>query len=184
MVARIIPESALSIRICCWGRYLLCLWAYSTFSGAFHLFTEIFQKGLIPSDTDFRIFRDFAKIPGLDMAFVKNGYVYHTKFDNVEHVTSGSIQHEGSNVLELLKSLGDTDFSKAEYTDTKDKTVFFDVFGYFVLVYSENTAIILNIFVGVAVLAIAWKEGKQCQSRNSFLLNSLLIGVFFISSGW
>jgi hypothetical protein len=36
---------------------------------------EIFQSGVIPADTDYRIFRDFGEIPGIDMAFYRNGYV-------------------------------------------------------------------------------------------------------------
>lgn len=81
---------------------------------------EVFQAGLIPSDTDFRIFRDFGGVPGLDMAYIFNGYVYHTKYDRVNISPRASLQHTGDNVLALARALGnapeidDTAVSKAQ----------------------------------------------------------------------
>jgi len=66
---------------------------------------ELFQNNFIPSDTDFRIFRDFGNVPGLDMAHALNGYVYHTKYDNFKNLARGTYQSTGENVLALTWAL-------------------------------------------------------------------------------
>ncbi|KAJ8717542.1 hypothetical protein PYW07_005472 [Mythimna separata] len=62
---------------------------------------ELFESGLIPADTDFRIFRDFGKLSGVDLAWSSNGYVYHTRLDTPEQVPPAALQRTGDNVLAL-----------------------------------------------------------------------------------
>jgi len=119
---------------------------------------EIFQRGLIPSDTDFRIFRDFLNVPGLDFAFVKNGWVYHTKYDSIENIPQGSLQNVGTNILALTQTLGNLDFSEIQFSDAK--MVFTDVFGYFMVVYTERTGILINLLIGLATIYLIWKDCK------------------------
>lgn len=66
---------------------------------------EIFQAGIIPSDTDFRIFRDFGNLTGLDFAHASKGYRYHTKFDSIDYLTPGVLQRTGENMVSLVLSL-------------------------------------------------------------------------------
>ncbi len=105
---------------------------------------EVFQSGVIPSDTDFRIYRDFGNIPGMrnsftpsdtlrfirtgmllfsqitiivslftlyclsslcrsagiDLAFIENGFIYHTKYDTPERIHTDSIQRAGETLTE------------------------------------------------------------------------------------
>ncbi|RVE52928.1 hypothetical protein evm_002405 [Chilo suppressalis] len=62
---------------------------------------EMFQSGIIPADTDFRIFRDFGQLSGVDLAWSSDGYVYHTRLDDAARVPLPVLQRTGDNVLAL-----------------------------------------------------------------------------------
>ena len=104
---------------------------------------EVFQAGLIPSDTDFRIFRDYGNVPGisklrqnlamtllmenfklffsgLDIAYVFHGYVYHTEYDRINILTKESLQNTGENILVLAKGI-----ANAPEMDDLDNPVIF-----------------------------------------------------------
>ncbi|XP_043643211.1 endoplasmic reticulum metallopeptidase 1-like isoform X2 [Drosophila teissieri] len=110
---------------------------------------EIFQFGILPSDTDFRIFRDYGNIPGLDIAQFSNGYVYHTAFDSFDVVPGRSVQNTGENILSLARALSNA----SELANTEEHSaghaVFFDFLGLFFVTYTESTGIILNYCLAV-----------------------------------
>lgn len=111
---------------------------------------DIFQSGIIPSDTDFRIYRDTGGLRGLDVALYQDGYAYHTALDRVERVQPGSIQHMGGNALALVRELatgplpGDVSRSPSIYYDFLGRTMF---------AYSAGTATLLALVAIVLALA-------------------------------
>ncbi|KAH8271621.1 hypothetical protein KR018_011294 [Drosophila ironensis] len=115
---------------------------------------EVFQAGVIPSDTDFRIFRDFGVVPGLDMAGVYNGFVYHTAFDRYTVVSRDSLQHSGDNLLALVRSISNS----VEMYDTEayseGHAVFFDFIGLFFVHYQQSTGVALNISFSLGAIIL------------------------------
>lgn len=114
---------------------------------------DIFQSGVIPSDTDFRIYRDRGGMRGLDLAFYKDGYAYHSALDRVERVQPGSIQHVGDNALALVRELasgplpGDVGGARSVYYDFLGVTMF---------AYSGGTAMVLALLaLALAIAAVA-----------------------------
>ncbi|XP_075217338.1 endoplasmic reticulum metallopeptidase 1-like isoform X2 [Lycorma delicatula] len=105
---------------------------------------DIFQGGLVPSDTDFRIFRDYGHLAGLDFAHCENGYVYHTRLDDTYMIKDGVYQHTGDNMLSLVRHFAS--YKMLANPDEKDgRIVYFDLGGLFFITYSETTGIILNL---------------------------------------
>ncbi|KAI8773749.1 endoplasmic reticulum metallopeptidase 1 [Biomphalaria glabrata] len=145
---------------------------------------EIFQTGLIPSDTDFRIFRDYGAIPGLDIAHIKNGYVYHTKNDLPRYIPAGCMQRGGENILATLKHLASSSKLTNPGEDKHGSLVFFDFLGFFMVSYPYRMSIILNcttfLYVVVAYLKHFFKDRTDYSNK----LKQLSVTVIAMLGTW
>lgn len=129
---------------------------------------EVFQSGIIPSDTDFRIFREFGNIPGIDTAYFVNGYVYHTEYDIPAAIPDGSIQRAGENVLAILHAVARApQLSDPSAGDLHGKVVFFDIFGLMTVVYSERVAVAMNIICVLLVVAVFFRDIDWSGNNNN-----------------
>ncbi|HEX7243343.1 MAG TPA: M28 family peptidase [Longimicrobiaceae bacterium] len=126
---------------------------------------DIFQSGLIPSDTDFRVYRDQGRMRGLDVALYQDGYAYHTDLDRVERVQPGSMQHMGENTLALVRELatgplpGNVGGAPAVYYDLLGATMF---------AYSAGTATVLTLLalvLAAAALVVAVRRTPLTAGR-------------------
>ncbi|KNC75194.1 hypothetical protein SARC_12275, partial [Sphaeroforma arctica JP610] len=108
------------------------------------LLQELFETGVIPGDTDFRVYRDFGGIPGVDLAFIANGYVYHTKLDTVDRIPLGAVQRAGENILAMLTGFQSMLQMEDAFKPSTTKPVFFDVLGLCMVTYGHSTKHILH----------------------------------------
>lgn len=125
------------------------------------IFQQGFQSGLIRSETDYKVYAQNG-MRGVDIAFYKPRNLYHTKFDNIQGSSKGSLWHMLSNSLDLLTSLSN---SEGISTDTSP-SAFFDVLGLVFFSVSVDTLYVLNILVltlspviNIVLLMIVGKRG-------------------------
>ncbi|CAM4663254.1 unnamed protein product [Leuciscus chuanchicus] len=145
---------------------------------------EVFQSGVIPSDTDFRIYRDFGNIPGIDLAFIENGYIYHTKYDTPERIHIDSIQRAGDNILSVLKHLVMSD----ELADSSEyrhgNMVFFDLLGLTVVAYPARVGTIINLMAAVATVIYLGRKCLMTSSVGRRYTHDLACAVCVVLLGW
>ncbi|MBX6331382.1 MAG: M28 family metallopeptidase, partial [Gemmatimonadaceae bacterium] len=121
---------------------------------------DIFQSGAIPSDTDFRIYRDFAALPGLDIALYRGGWAYHTQRDRTWNISPGSMQQMGANALALARTLAN---GPLPGNVSRVRAVYYDLLGTVMVHYTERTAVVLAglaLVLGLAVLVLAVRRER------------------------
>uniref|UniRef100_A0A1I8P5N1 FXNA-like protease n=1 Tax=Stomoxys calcitrans TaxID=35570 RepID=A0A1I8P5N1_STOCA len=144
---------------------------------------ELFQNNFVPSDTDFRIFRDHRGVPGLDMAHALNGYIYHTKYDNFQNLERGTYQTTGDNVLALTWALANAEELTNPEEHAEGHVVFYDFLGWFMVAYTETTGIIINsivcccaiIFIFLSVFLMSGTDEKD-EAKPVYMQFFLIFG--------
>ncbi|XP_068091599.1 endoplasmic reticulum metallopeptidase 1 isoform X3 [Hyperolius riggenbachi] len=145
---------------------------------------EVFQSGIIPSDTDFRIYRDFGNIPGIDLAFIENGYIYHTKYDTADRIHTDSIQRAGDNIMGVLKHLASSHLLADSSEYRHGNLVFFDVSGLFVLSYPARIGTIVNYIIGALALFYLSKKTIKYKRGGMNYARDLMVGLFITVTSW
>ncbi|KAF0690098.1 Aste57867_18492 [Aphanomyces stellatus] len=113
---------------------------------------ELFQAKLVPGATDFQVYADGA--PGMDFAYVANGYVYHTGLDDMSRIQPGAIQRFGDNLAGTMVELFPV---LRPGLPRGSSLVFFDVLGYRMFITSSVVARTVALAgVGLAVIYSAF----------------------------
>lgn len=107
---------------------------------------ELVDNFDLGGDGDFRPFRD-AGLAGLSFACIGELAAAHSSLDTIDRVDPAAMQLMGDNVLALTRRLAEQSSTPPTIAQ---RPVYFDVFGRFMVRYSNTTS---NILGGLAVIA-------------------------------
>jgi hypothetical protein len=109
----------------------------------------------LPNDTDLSEIAVLG-LPALNFAFADGVERYHTSHDDVPHLSSGSLQHHGSQMLAMARTLGTEPLPRARTGDG----VFFDMPGIGLVVYPQGLEVPLAILALVLVVVLVVRDRK------------------------
>lgn len=151
---------------------------------------EIFQSGIIPGDTDYRIFRDFGNLSGillnillncfyysllilgLDFAWSANGYVYHTRFDTIDQIPLGTLQRTGDNILALTRGMAQGHQLSNIESHRAGNLVYFDFLGAFVVRWPMLIADLINLSSVILSFYSIYESAKKAYRSDGKYLKT------------
>lgn len=109
----------------------------------------------LPNDTDLSEIA-LLGLPALNFAFADGVERYHTSHDDIAHLNPGSLQHHGSQMLAMARTLGTEPLPRARTGDG----VFFDLPGVGLVVYQHALELPLAILALALVVALIVRDRK------------------------
>jgi hypothetical protein len=154
---------------------------------------DVYLSGLVPSDTDYSVYRELGGWKGLDTAYVRDGYAYHTHLDSMVDFPVGSVRVLWDNVAPLLQEVlerGD-DFLPQPRNQSEplikpdgdaqplsSVPVFYDVLGLGWATYSKSAATIGGSAVlGILGIFALWQMSTFCARTPGSSWRSCLSGI-------
>ncbi|KAF5307494.1 hypothetical protein FQR65_LT06849 [Abscondita terminalis] len=144
---------------------------------------ELIENELLPFDTDYSVFTKVGKTVGLNFAFTRNGYRYHTRYDDFENIPLSTYQHTGDMLLHLVKNLGNA--TELAFTSSQPlvNSIYYDFLGLFLIYYTNTIGIVINVLVSLFSVLIAVKSfyDFRVTSKHSKYIGLTLFGLIL---GW
>jgi hypothetical protein len=109
----------------------------------------------LPNDTDLSEIAALG-LPALNFAFADGVERYHTSHDDIAHLNPGSLQHHGSQMLAITRTLGAEPLPRARTRDG----VFFDLPVVGLIVYPQALELPLAILALALVVALVVRDRK------------------------
>lgn len=118
-----------------------------------------FLYSILPNDTDFSHPRDQG-LPGFNIAFIGEPFYYHSANATPDHLNQGSLQHMGTQALDLTRAL----LSAQALPEQRPNAVFSDIFGLFTLLYPAWIGWILLAISGAILIGLAVRSEPRGET--------------------
>ncbi|KAI8900775.1 hypothetical protein BC833DRAFT_523100 [Globomyces pollinis-pini] len=157
----------------------------------------------IGSDTDYRPYATLGKLPGVDVAFYQNRYLYHTPLDDLQHTSKVSLQHMSENLLSAVYTIDESDYLQKKFEQPESdgspegltgqlfvpSFIYYDKLGVFGISETQKSFIIgmgLMVLVSLIVLVIKltisnYFTGSKSMVRQIIKPSINSIGLVFTS---
>ncbi|WP_103998781.1 M28 family peptidase [Flavobacterium urumqiense] len=89
--------------------------AKATFPVSNSLMYSIYK--MLPNDTDLTVFREQGNIQGYNFAFIDDHFNYHTAQDDMNHLNTNTLTHQGSYLMPLLNYFSNADLRTTKATE-------------------------------------------------------------------